>query len=84
MPLPEPDLSALDPGFVEAIIARYAAWELNTGTVAEFLGIHYTDAQHLLGSRGLERHYTVEDLEQDLATAHRLDALRQSAKDKPA
>jgi predicted HTH domain antitoxin len=54
---------------IDLAIALYARGALSAGKAAEFAGIGRMDFEHLLCERRVERPYTMEELERDLAWA---------------
>ncbi len=54
---------------VELAVAVYAQGLFSVGPAAELAGMSRETFGSLLGARGVERHYTDEDLQQDAAYA---------------
>ena len=57
---------------LEIAIALYAGNHLTLGQAARMASIPQSEMLHALHSRGIEMHYGIEDLKEDMATLARL------------
>lgn len=64
MRLPEQERTARL--LVELALALYAQGILSFGKASELAGLGYYEFGKLLGERGIPRHYTVEELQDDI------------------
>ena len=64
MKIPEPELN--ERLLQELAIGLYAQKILSFGKALELSGMERLEFQHLLSKREIERHYTEDDLEQDI------------------
>ncbi len=55
---------------IELALVLYARGMLSFGKARELAGMGKYEFGRLLGERGIERHYGIEELEDDLAYAH--------------
>ncbi len=60
----------------ELAVYLYQEGRLSFGTARQMTGMNAWDFQQLLGSRGIEAHYGVEEYERDLLTLEELDQVR--------
>ncbi len=65
----------LDELRVEIAVHLFASGRLGIGKAHELAGLSLWEFRQLLGSRHIEPHYEIEDLEDDVATLHDLGRL---------